>query len=65
MKKILCRVGMEYLKIHASPNDCILYRNQFAEIRHCPTCGVSRYNVQHDEFSDDARTKYSRPTKVF
>ena len=65
MKKILCLVGMEYQKIHACPNDCILYRNQFAEIRHCPTCGVSRYKVQHDEFSDDAITKNSRPTKVF
>ena len=29
-KKILCPVGMEYQKIHACPNDCILYRNDFA-----------------------------------
>ena len=29
-KKILCLVGMEYQKIHACPNDCILYRNEFA-----------------------------------
>ena len=28
-KKILCPMGMEYQKIHACPNDCILYRNQF------------------------------------
>ena len=40
-KKILCPVGMEYQKIHACPNDCILYRNQFVEMRKCPTCGVS------------------------
>ena len=26
-KKILCPVGMEYQKIHACPNDCILYIN--------------------------------------
>ena len=25
-KKILCPLGMEYKKIHACPNDCILYR---------------------------------------
>ena len=31
-KKILCPVGMEYQKIHASRNDCILYRNEFAEL---------------------------------
>jgi len=23
VKKILCRIGMEYEKIHACPNDCI------------------------------------------
>ena len=25
-KKILCQMGLEYEKIHACPNDCILYR---------------------------------------
>ena len=44
-KKILCPVGMEYKKIHACPNDCILYRNEYAKLRQCPTCGVSRYKV--------------------
>ena len=28
-KKILNALGMEYEKIHACPNDCILYRNKF------------------------------------
>ncbi|XP_062080344.1 uncharacterized protein LOC133785102 [Humulus lupulus] len=28
-KKTLCTLGMEYSKIHACPNDCILYRNQY------------------------------------
>jgi len=45
-KKILCSVGMEYQKIHACPNDCILYRNQFTQMRNCPTCGVSCYKVK-------------------
>jgi len=40
-KKILCLVGMKYQKIHACRNDCILYRNEFVEMRNCPTCGVS------------------------
>ena len=30
-KKILCHVAMEDQKIHACPNDCILYRHQFAK----------------------------------
>ena len=28
-KKILCSMGMEYQKIHACPNDGILYRHEF------------------------------------
>ena len=32
-QKILCPIGIEYRKIHACPNDCILYKNQFAEMR--------------------------------
>ena len=63
-KKILCPVGMEYQKIHACPNDCILYKNQFAEMHKCPTCEVSRYKVKDDEFSDDARKNNSRTAKV-
>jgi len=41
-KKILCPMGMEYQKIHACPNDCILYRHEFEEMSKCPRCGVSR-----------------------
>ena len=33
---ILCPKGMDYQKIHASPNDCILYKNEFEEIHNCP-----------------------------
>jgi len=28
-KKILCPMGMEYKKIHACPNDCILYMKKY------------------------------------
>ena len=40
-KKILCPAGMEYQKIHACRNDCMLYRNEFVEMRNCPANGVS------------------------
>jgi len=49
VKKILCPMGMEYQKIHACPNDCILYRHEFEEISKCPRCGVSRYIVKDDQ----------------
>ena len=55
---------MEYQKIHACPNDCILCRNQFAEMHKCPTCGVSRYKVNDGECTDDATTNNIHPAKV-
>ncbi|XP_028236830.1 uncharacterized protein LOC114416159 [Glycine soja] len=63
-KKILCPMGMEYQKILACLNDYILYRNEFVEMRNCPTCGVSRYKVNNDECSDDSTAKNSHLAKV-
>ena len=44
-KKTLNALGMEYEKIHACPNDCILYRNKFQDASSCPTCGMSRWKA--------------------
>jgi len=63
-KKILCPIGMEYQKIHACPNNCILYRNEFIELRSCPTCGVSYYKANSDKCSQDPSTYKDRPLKV-
>nr|KYP35776.1 hypothetical protein KK1_043169 [Cajanus cajan] len=41
VKKILCPMGLEYKKIHACPNDCVLYTNDFATLKVCLTCGLS------------------------
>ena len=41
--KILSPLGMEYKKIHACLNDCILYRNEFEEKQKCPVCETPRY----------------------
>jgi len=45
-KNILYMIGMEYLKVHACPNDCILHKNEFEEMQNCPRCGVSQYKVK-------------------
>ena len=42
-KKLMCPLGLEYTKIHACPNDCVLYRKENAKLDACPKCGVSRY----------------------
>ena len=45
LKKTLNALGMEYEKIHACPNDCMLYRNEWRDASSCPTCGMSRWKV--------------------
>ncbi|KAG2405345.1 uncharacterized protein HKW66_Vig0046000 [Vigna angularis] len=47
-KKILCPMGLEYQKIHACPNDCVLYTKEFASLNYCPTCGLSRFKKKSD-----------------
>jgi len=62
-KKILCPMGLEYRKIHACPNDCILYRKEFEGLHKCPRCGISRYKVKDDDGNEDDMKK-GPPTKV-
>ena len=64
-KKILFPLGMKYRKIHSCPNDCILYRNEYEDLRRSSRCGLSRYKVkvgQNDEI--DELTKEGPPAKV-
>jgi len=64
-KKILCPMGMEYQKIHAWLNNCILYRHEFEEMSKCPRCGASGYKVKDDEdFNSNENSKKDPPTKV-
>ncbi|CAL2260360.1 unnamed protein product [Prunus armeniaca] len=42
-KKTLCALGLSYEKMHACPNDCILYRKEYEDLTHCPNCGISRW----------------------
>ncbi|KAM5561141.1 hypothetical protein ABKV19_021978, partial [Rosa sericea] len=52
-KKTLSQLGMEYEKIHACPNDCILYRQQHVDAIICPTCGVSRWKLGKDKIEKE------------
>jgi len=62
-KKILCPMGLEYQKIHACLNDCILYRKEFEGLHKCPRCSVSRYKVKDDDGDEDDMKK-GPPAKV-
>ncbi|XP_073153087.1 uncharacterized protein [Henckelia pumila] len=44
-KKSFSALGMNYVKIHACPNDCILYRKEFEDLSNCPICGMSRWKL--------------------
>ncbi|XP_040864997.1 uncharacterized protein [Glycine max] len=63
-KKILCPVGMQYEKIHACCNDCILYRDDFAELDYCPVYGVSRYRPTNGDSTVLVSDADHRPAKV-
>ncbi|XP_056697353.1 uncharacterized protein [Spinacia oleracea] len=48
--KIIKDLGLSYEKIHACPNDCILYWGEFAEKNECHICHTSRWrNVNGNE----------------
>jgi len=49
-KKVLCPMGLEYQKIHACPNDCVLYRDEFASLKACQPCGLSRFKKKIDVY---------------
>ncbi|WVY91473.1 hypothetical protein V8G54_036987 [Vigna mungo] len=48
-RKMLSSIGMSYEKIHACPNDCILFRNEYALLDKCPKCMTSRYKKNRNE----------------
>ena len=57
-KQVVCPLGLEIQKIHACPNDCILYRGE--ELDACPVCHASRYKIRRDDPGD---VEGERPTK--
>ena len=49
-KKVVCPLGLEVQKIHACPNDCILYRGEeYDNLDACPVCTSLRYKIRRDD----------------
>lgn len=65
-KKVVCPLGLEVQKIHACPNDCILYRNEYENLEACPVCKASRYKLRRDDPGEveGERKRKKRPAKV-
>ncbi|XP_004301612.1 PREDICTED: uncharacterized protein LOC101300922 [Fragaria vesca subsp. vesca] len=47
--KVLTALGMDYTKIDACPNDCILYRKNYEEETKCPRCTKSRWKLDSND----------------
>jgi hypothetical protein len=47
--KLLCPLSMKVEIIHACPNNCILYRNEYSDLDKCPKCNASRYKPTDNE----------------
>ena len=43
VRKVVRDLGLDYQKIHACVNNCVLFRGDYAEKDNCPTCGESRW----------------------
>ncbi|XP_074374481.1 uncharacterized protein LOC141714884 [Apium graveolens] len=58
-KKTLSDLGLEYIKIHACLNECILYRGVNSDFVECPKCHISRWKL-----GKDGKVRVNVPAKV-
>ncbi|XP_073120575.1 uncharacterized protein [Henckelia pumila] len=67
--KSFSALGMNYVKIHACPNDCILYRKEFEDLSNCPICGMSRWKLGNNSVVNEGTPAkvlwYFRPIPRF
>ena len=46
-KNLVCPLGLDVQKIHACPNDCILYRGEkYENMDKCPVCTALRSKIK-------------------
>ena len=52
-KQVVCPMGLEIEKIHACPNDCILYRGkEYEKLDACLVFLASWYKIRRDDPGD-------------
>ncbi|XP_076886208.1 uncharacterized protein LOC143536000 [Bidens hawaiensis] len=64
-KKLTCPMGLKVKRIHACPNDYMLYTKEFKDDHKCFNCGASRYKRKNEtgEVDDDVK-KNGPPAKM-
>ena len=63
-KKIICSLGLDYMKIHACPKDCMLFRGDYAKKDFCHVCESSRWKVDKKNASSVEPKGKRKPAKV-
>ncbi|XP_020085892.1 uncharacterized protein LOC109708518 [Ananas comosus] len=64
MKNIIKDLGLQYIKIDACKNDCVLYRKSLEDATECPTCGESRWRVGQRKKNATLKMRKKIPHKV-
>jgi len=55
-KQVVCPLGLEIKKIHACPNDYILYHGKdYENLDECHVCKASWYKIRQDDPGDIER----------
>ncbi|RHN45055.1 hypothetical protein MtrunA17_Chr7g0226101 [Medicago truncatula] len=66
--KMISGLGLGYEKIHACPNDCILYRDKYVNDQVCPKCGTSRWKTTNEDVQangmETSDKRKNLPTKI-
>jgi hypothetical protein len=45
VQKVIRDLGLDYQKIDACVNDCVLFRKEYAQLESCPICNASRWKT--------------------
>lgn len=66
VQKIIRGLGLDYEKIHACPNDCMLFRGERADQDSCHVCGSSRWvtDDKKDSQAESVSKQKKKPAKV-
>ena len=56
VQKVVRDLGLDYRKIHACVNDCVLFRKDYEKIDTCPKCGESRWKTAASNEKDEERS---------
>jgi hypothetical protein len=69
LQRVVCDLGLDYIKIDACENHCVLFREEYEKLDTCPKCKVSRWKADDCGASntDDGQDKnrHHVPVKNF